>query len=203
MRHSNSESGFPASEIGLAGINPIHTKRLKLRPFDETDAERVEYLLNDREIASNTRRIDYPYPKGGGAKWIATHAPSRESGDGYAFAICRTDEAGVESLIGAIGLEINKEDHNAELGYWLGREFWNQGYCTEAAVSVIEFGFESLGLQRIVSEHLARNPASGKVLEKAGMTREGLRRKHVRKWGVFEDVVVYGILSDDRRADRA
>ena len=106
-------------------------------------------------------------------------------------------------MIGAIGLEINKEDHNAELGYWLGREFWNQGYCTEAAIAMIEFGFESLGLRRIVSEHMARNPASGKVMEKAGMTREGLRRKHVRKWGVFEDVVVYGILADDRRVDRA
>ena len=148
-------------------------------------------------------RDSYPYPKGGGAKWIATHAACRESGDGYAFAIWRSDQAEVESLIGAIGLEINKEDHNAELGYGLGREFWNQGYCTEAAIAMIEFGFESLGLRRIVSEHMARNPASGKVMEKAGMTREGLRRKHVRKWGVFEDVVVYGILADDRRVDRA
>ena len=104
-------------------------------------------------------------------------------------------------MIGAIGLEVNKEDHNAELGYWLGREFWNQGYCTEAAKSVIEFGFETVGLRRIASEHMARNPASGKVMQKAGLTREGLRRKHVRKWGVFEDVVVYGILSDPHKGD--
>ena len=100
-------------------------------------------------------------------------------------------------MIGAIGLEVNKTDHNAELGYWLGRDFWNQGYCTEAAVSVIEFGFKTLGLRRIASEHLVRNPASGKVMEKIGMTREGLLRKHVRKWGVFEDVVVYGILAEE------
>ena len=202
---TKSETGTPA-EVFPPGIAPITTDRLLLRPFVDSDAARVELLLNDREIASNTQRIDYPYPEGDGAKWIATHAPCRAVGEGYVFAICRSDQesdqGAADSLIGAIGLEVSKADHNAELGYWLGREYWNQGYCTEAAISVIEFGFESLGLRRIASHHLARNPASGRVMIKAGMTREGLRRKHVRKWGVFEDVVVYGILSDDRRVDR-
>jgi len=170
---------------------------LLLRPFIESDAATVELLLNDKEIASNTRTIDYPYPQGAGEDWIAKQKRWRETGDGYGFAICLLGEDGGQTLIGAIGLEINKADHNAELGYWLGRDFWNQGYCTEAARSVIEFGFEILGLRRITSEHMLRNPASGKVMEKVGMTREGLRRKHVRKWGVFEDVVVYGILSGD------
>jgi len=189
----------PEPLSGSAGVEPIQTERLLLRPFVQSDAATVEMLLDDKEIASNCRRVDYPYPRGGGAEWIATHQPARQTGDGYALAIVRTDEDQKNPLIGAIGLEVNKEDHNAELGYWVGREFWNQGYCTEAAIAVIEFGFETLGLRRICSEHMARNPASGKVMKKAGLTREGLRRKHVRKWGVFEDVVVYGILSDDRR----
>ena len=200
-----------SSSNGLAELQPISTERLLLRPFTESDALRVEMLLDDKEIASNTKRIDYPYPKGGGADWIATHQPARQTGDGYVFAICcwrpqdsdseTKDETGDDEpcLIGAIGLEINKEDHNAELGYWIGRHFWNQGYCTEATKAVIEFGFETLGLRRIASQHMARNPASGRVMEKAGMTREGLLRKHTRKWGVFEDVVVYGILSGDGR----
>lgn len=195
MANSNEK---PAPE-GSAGLEPIRTQRLLLRPFAQSDAATVEELLDDKEIASNCRRIDYPYPEGGGAAWIATHGPARRTGDGYAFAIVRSDQD-ENPLIGAIGLEVNKENHNAELGYWIGREFWNQGYCTEAAIAVIEFGFETLGLRRICSEHMARNPASGKVMEKAGLTREGLRRKHVRKWGAFEDVVVYGILSGDRRS---
>ena len=190
------------TEACPAGIVPIQTERLVLRPFVDSDAPRIELLLNDKEIASNTRTIDYPYPKGGALEWIAKITRWRETGDGYAFAICRSQQDQGHRLIGAVGLEANKEDHAAELGYWLGREFWNQGYCTEAAKSVIEFGFEELGLRRITSQHMARNPASGRVMEKLGMTREGLRREHVRKWGVFEDVVVYGILSGDPRGDR-
>ncbi len=193
---ANSESQ-PRAETEPAPIEPIQTQRLLLRTFVESDAPRVELLLNDKEIASNTRRIDYPYPVGGGAQWIATHQPAWQAGDSYIFAICPAENPSF--LIGAIGLEINKLDHNAELGYWMGREFWNQGFCTEAAKAVIEFGFETLGLRRICSEHITRNPASGKVMAKAGMTREGLRRKHVRKWGVFEDVIIYGMLSGDSR----
>ena len=199
MANSDKNPDSPPPATGSAGIDPIQTQRLLLRPFAQSDAATVEMLLADKEIASNCRNIQHPYPEGGGAEWIATHGPARETGDGYAFAIVRSDDDGKNPLIGAIGLEVNKENHNAELGYWIGREFWNRGYCTEAAIAVIEFGFETLGLHRICSEHMARNPASGKVMEKAGLTREGLRRHHVRKWGAFEDVVVYGMLSGDRR----
>jgi ribosomal-protein-alanine N-acetyltransferase len=62
---------------------------------------------------------------------------------------------------------------------------------------VIQYGFEALDLNRIYAHHMARNPAAGKVLLHAGMRREGLLRQRVRKWGVFEDVVLYAILRDD------
>ena len=58
-----------------------------LRPFVESDAARIELLLNDKEIASNTRTIDYLYPEGGAVEWIAKVTLWRETGDGYAFAI--------------------------------------------------------------------------------------------------------------------
>jgi len=177
----------------------LHTDRLLLRSYQPTDAPVIERLLNDKEIASNTRSIDYPYPIGGAAKWIESQNALRLTGDAYVFATCVNSDKAEPQLIGAIGLEVNKQDHSAEIGYWIGREFWNQGYCTEACRPVLEFAFETLGLRRVTSHHLARNPASGRVLEKLGMTREGLRRKHVRKWGVFEDVVIYGMLSEDER----
>lgn len=190
-------------------LNLLWTDRLILRKPAPSDVEQIERLLNDKEIASNTRSIDYPYPKGGAIKWIESQNKLRACGDAYVFSICEKaaqqnneNENGLANqlkMIGAIGFEINKTDENAELGYWIGREYWNRGYCTEACRRVIEFGFETLGLQKICSHHLKRNPASGRVLEKVGMTFEGLRRKHVRKWGVFEDVAFYGILAGDQR----
>jgi RimJ/RimL family protein N-acetyltransferase len=85
----------------------------------------------------------------------------------------------------------------AELGFWVGKPFWRLGYASEAASAVVQFGFESLGLNRIYAFHMARNPASGKVLEKLGMQREGILRQRVRKWERFEDVVAYAVLRGD------
>jgi RimJ/RimL family protein N-acetyltransferase len=193
--------GRKIMEIGSTELNPayfevIQTARLTLRRFRVADGEVVERLLNDREIASNTRSIDYPYPKGAASIWIDSQFSKWESGDCSAFAICQRQ---TDQLIGGIGLEIEKSNHNAELGYWLGREFWNQGYCTEAARVILDHGFDQLGLHRIHCHYLTRNPASGRVMEKIGMKREGLLRGHARKWGVFEDVVIYGMLATDPR----
>ena len=179
----------------MAG-DALESERLVLRPFVESDAGTAERYLNDKELASNTASINYPYPEGDAVKWIKRQQRLWQSGEACVFAIRlrSTDE-----LIGAMGLEINSVNCNAELGYWLGRPFWNKGFCTEAAQKVIEYGFDSIGLHRIFAHHMVRNPASGRVLKKIGMTREGMLRNHARKWGVFEDVVVYGMLAKDPR----
>ena len=103
-------------------------------------------------------------------------------------------------LIGAAGLrEIETEHCQAELGFWVGVEWWGNGYATEAARAVIGYGFRELQLNRIHAHYMVRNPASGRVLEKLGMRREGRLRQRVRKWGVFEDVILMAILRDDWR----
>ena len=71
------------------------------------------------------------------------------------------------------------------------------GYATEATQAVIRYGFEVLGLQRIFAGHFTRNPVSGRVMQKAGMTYEGCFRKHHKKWDVFEDLAYYGIIRGD------
>jgi ribosomal-protein-alanine N-acetyltransferase len=102
-------------------------------------------------------------------------------------------------LIGCAGLrDIDPEHVQAELGFWIGREWWGKGYASEAAAEVLRFGFEDLGLNRIYAHHMARNPAAGRVLLHIGMQREGLLRERVRKWGVYEDVVLYAMLRADR-----
>ena len=99
--------------------------------------------------------------------------------------------------MGAVGIELSVENEHAELGYWIGEPFWGQGYCSEAAAEVLKIGFQHFGLHKIHAHHLTRNPASGRVLQKIGMKQEGLLREHFKKWGVFEDILFYGILASE------
>ncbi len=103
-------------------------------------------------------------------------------------------------------LNAGKGEHSPErasLGYWTGPEYWNKGYCTEAGRAVMEFGFEELGMERIFCTHLAHNPASGRVMQKLGMQKEGVLRRHERKWGKFHDLIYYGILKHEYLARRS
>lgn len=173
----------------------LETERLVLRPFELADAADVQRLAGDREVASTTRLIPHPYPDGVAEQWISSLAPLYAKGRSCSFAIAQRDG----TLMGAIGLTIEPTDRHAELGYWIGRPFWNHGYCTEAARAVLAFAFGTLALNRIYAHYMARNPASGRVMEKLGMQREGCLRKHRFKWGGYEDLILCGILREEFR----
>ena len=172
----------------------LETVRLVLRPFTVADAPDVQRLAGEREVASTTLNIPHPYEAGMAEQWINTHHEVYESGEGVNFALVRRAD---HALIGAIGLRLQPPQARAELGYWIGIPFWRQGYCTEAAQAVVRYGFEVLSLHRIYATHMTRNPASGRVMQKLGMTYEGCARQHVQKWGVFEDLAMYGILRSE------
>ncbi len=172
----------------------LETDRLLLRPFRLSDADDVRKLAGAKQIAENTGTIPHPYEEGMAEEWISTHADQRQEGLAIHFAVCLKVAM---QLIGALGVVIHKEHHRGELGYWIGVPFWNNGYCTEAARAVIRFGFENLGLNRIHAIHFTRNPASGRVMEKIGMSFEGIHRQHMRRWGKFVDVASYGLLRDE------
>ncbi|MAF10998.1 GNAT family N-acetyltransferase [Candidatus Poribacteria bacterium] len=171
----------------------LETARLVLRPFSLADAPDVQRLAGDRDVASTTN-LPHPYEDGMAEAWIGAHQVRFERGEFVSFAIVL--RAG-HSLIGTIGLRIKPHHPSGELGYWIGKPFWNQGHCTEAAQAVVDYAFEVLQLNRVHAEYLTRNPASARVLEKVGMTYEGCRRQHVKKWGVLEDLGLYGILRSD------
>jgi RimJ/RimL family protein N-acetyltransferase len=172
----------------------LETCRLVLRPFELDDAPEVQRLAGDRAIADTTLNVPHPYEDGMAEEWIASHAPGFEAGMLATFAIVSRE---APQLIGAIGLRIEHEFDRADLGYWIARPFWNMGYATEASVAILRYGLADLGLNRITARHLARNPASGRVMEKAGMRYEGTLRQDVKKWGRFEDTVHYGMLRSD------
>ena len=183
-------------------IEDLKTNRLILRQFRSVDAPRIHYLVNDKQVAYSTHYIPYPYPEGAADEWLAEHAELVRCGRAAVFAVCLQSAEGSEEvpeLIGRVGLAIADLDHQAEIGDWFGREYWGNRFCTEAVIAALDYGFEKLGLHRIFAQHIARNGSSARVLEKTGFSREGVLRQHARKWGVFEDVVCYGMLSSDPR----
>jgi RimJ/RimL family protein N-acetyltransferase len=155
------------------------------------DADRVQELAGDRAVADTMLKIPHPYEDGMADTWIANHRNWFDERQQAVFAVTRKPD---DTLIGAVGLRLELDEGRAELGYWIGKPYWNQGYGTEAARAALQFGFEQLGLNRVFAHHFVRNPASGRVMQKLGMIYEGRLRQHVKKWDAYEDLEVYGIL---------
>lgn len=172
----------------------LTTKRLVLRPFQIEDAAAVQALAGDKRIYDTTMLIPHPYEEKDAVQWISSHAQRFISGDGVDLAVT-LKEGG---LIGAVGLGIRKQHRKAELGYWIGVPFWNRGYCTEADREIVRYGFEELDLHKISARHHKGNEASGRVMEKIGMQREGELVDESVKDGRFITDVVYGLINDKR-----
>jgi [ribosomal protein S5]-alanine N-acetyltransferase len=173
----------------------LSTERLVLRPFTLSDGPDVEQLAGDRLVADTTLAIPHPYPVGGGATWIATHADAWDRGVGLTLAICA--RAGPQPLMGAVSLHVAQAHRHGEIGYWIRADAWGNGYATEAARSVISYAFAQLGLHRVMARHFTRNAASGRVMHKLGMQLEGVHRDAYLRWGRFEDVAVYAVLASE------
>jgi [ribosomal protein S5]-alanine N-acetyltransferase len=173
----------------------LETQRLILRPLALRDAPTLSRLAGRREIADTTISIPHPYSEEQARQWIASAADLFAKGKSVVFG---TQLKRNRHLTGTIGLRNIDEEHSqAELGFWVAVECWGQGYTTEAARAVVGFGFKRLGLNRVYAHHMVRNPASGRVLAKIGMKPEGLLRQRVRKWGIFEDVVLMAVLRQE------
>lgn len=177
-----------------SAIPTLESERLSLRGMTLDDAKDVQHLAGDQRIAATTSLIPHPYPDGAAEEWINTHEPDFRAGRGVVWAIMLRE---TRELVGAIGLMICAEHDRAELGYWIGVPFWNNGYVTEAAALVLRYGFVERSLRRIHAHHFENNPASGRVMEKLGMTYEGTQRKHHTKWSNALDCLHYGILREE------
>lgn len=168
----------------------IRTARLFLRPYRDADAPAVQRLAGDARVADTTLTIPHPYPDGIAEMWIATHEAAWEHGRGAIFAITEAERG---TLIGTVGLTIRPEQRSAELGYWIGYAYWGRGYCSEAAAAVVDFGFTVLPVERIHAHHFERNAASGRVMQKIGMSEEFFRAKALKKGDTLEDIRGYAL----------
>jgi RimJ/RimL family protein N-acetyltransferase len=172
----------------------LETERLVLRPYSLADAQRVQQMCGDWEVASTTLGLPHPYPDGAAEQWISTHADRFRKGAGVTLAVT-LKPGGL--VVGSVALFVEVEHRRGELGYLVAKEHWSHGYCTEAARALMSYGFKVLDLNRIQAMHVPRNPASGRVVQKLGMTREGVLRQYDRNREVFEDLVIYSILRSE------
>ena len=140
----------------------MRSQRLTYRPLDAHDAGRIALLAGDWDVARMTSRIPHPYSLIDADLWIA-------SIDHDEFV--RGVEQGGE-LIGAVGY-ISGEPGQAEIGYWIGKPWWGNGYATEAAGTLMKYCFGEVGFRRLTCGHFIDNPASARVIAKLGFRRIG------------------------------
>jgi RimJ/RimL family protein N-acetyltransferase len=164
----------------------------KLRRWGAGDEESLVQQANNQRIWRNLRdRFPNPYTLEDARIWIAI-ASVTEPQTNFAITVD-------EMAVGGIGILLQEDVHrrSAEIGYWLGEDYWGRGIVTEAVRRVTDWAFENFDLCRIFAHVFAWNPASMRVLEKAGYEYEGRLRQSVTKDGQTIDQVIYAIIRED------
>lgn len=173
----------------------LATKRLLLRPFREEDALSLFNWASDREVTRYLRftTLTELYEA---KRVIAYWLEEAKKPPFFHWAITERI-SGV--VFGSIGIDVlNMHDRRGEVGYCLAKTMWNQGYATEALRAVVSFGFVDAGFHRIEGCHAVDNPASGRVMEKAGMWCEAGPLRHYYRADLlgYQDVMMYVAFSD-------
>ncbi len=159
-----------------------------LRALRYSDKEVMAALANNKRIWNNLRdEFPYPYTENDALKFIDAIKMKEIQVD---FAIEYEHK-----FTGVISLTLQKDilRHSAEIGYWIGEPFWCKGIGTATVALIVEYGFKSLGLQRIFASVFEGNIASQRVLEKCGFQLEGTFRKGVFKNNRFLNDHRYGL----------
>lgn len=173
----------------------LHTDRLILRTIAQSDALALFPLINDLDVAAHMLNIPHPYPQDLLVSWIQAALESMEHHERMDMTII-LKESGMPIGVCAIN-QICLDHQRGEVGYWLGKRYWGRGYMTEAVRRLLEYGFDDLDLYRIHGRCFMSNPASARVLEKAGMTLEGCARGEVLKNGKHLDVLHFGLIEPE------
>jgi len=149
------------------------TPRLVLRAPRRRDAARIAELAGDFEVARMTSQLPHPYGREDAEAFLARMAAADAARE-RAFVI----EHAAEGPIGVVGFQPGGR-LGSEIGYWIGRPFWGRGFATEAARAALAWARDGWRRRVVVSGHFADNPASGRVLDKAGFLYTGEVQKRV------------------------
>ena len=179
------------AELVFKGTPQLETERLILRKLTLEDAQDMFEYASDDEV---TQYLIWD-----------THKTIGDSQGFIQFTLGRyeRDEAGdwgivlreAGRLIGSVGFAgCDMKNRRAEIGYVLSKPFWGQGIMPEAVKQILQFGFEEMGLNRIESCHFQPNEKSGRVMQKVGMSFEGIARERIFAKGKYWDIKQYAIL---------
>jgi len=179
----------------------LTTKRLIIRDITMKDAKSLIRDINNVNVSKYLLVVPYPYTMKDAKWWInkckkdSREKPRKE----YSFCIELKSKKGV---IGGIGLtKVDRFQGTAEIGYWLGQDYWRQGIASEAARKMIDFAFNKLKLRRINLPAFAENKGSNALAKKLGFKFEGRTRREVRDkaTGKIHDANFYGLLKSEWR----
>lgn len=163
--------------------------KVSIRKQKLSDAKELQELINDKDVLKQLAGYPYPCPLSKIKKEITDGIKGWQTKKCFAFTILADNE-----VAGNIILENPNDDKGCyDLGFFVGKKFWNKGIATNAIKQIVKFGFEKLKLYRIQADNDSDNPASGRAMEKAGFKLEGIREKFCRKKNKFIDLYLWGI----------
>jgi RimJ/RimL family protein N-acetyltransferase len=181
----------PASDK-LRPVLPLSVAGVRLRPFGPADAPALARHANDRDIWLNLRdRFPHPYTLADAEGYV--RFVSGEGGSDLHLCIEVDGEAA-----GSISVLFQPDIHRreAEIGYWLGRAYWGRGIVTAAVQALSAYALAHFDLCRLHATVFEYNPASARVLAKAGFELEGRRRKSITKDGQTVDSLLYALVKE-------
>jgi len=195
MGRSCSTHGFEFSR-GDGEIVILETERLILREYTQGDMNDVHIYASDPAVAKHMIwGPNTPEETAGFIDMVLgmrLQVPRRN----FELALVLKEN---NQMIGGAGLQIS-EPKQGEVGYCLSKHYWKQGYASEAAAALLEFGFEELGLHRIYATCRPGNIGSARVMQKIGMAYEGHLREHMWHKGRWNDSYLYAILEQEYKS---
>jgi len=173
---------------------PLEGKRILLRRLKKSDAEDIFLKANNKNLAAVTM-LPYPYTKRTALDYITRTHRNFRTGKSYEFGIELKE---TKKIIGLMSLmDIDPKSKNAEIGYWLGEDYWRKGFGGESLEIALDFAFGELKLEKVWAKTRSKNTASRGLLEKMGFKQEGHLRRHFFDGNEYIDRVLYGILRDE------
>jgi RimJ/RimL family protein N-acetyltransferase len=169
--------------------------RISLRPLRFTDAVDIHKNVKNRSIVRYMVHIPHPYRLSDARAFIKNSIKAKKDKTAYVFGIVLKQ---TKKIVGVVSLsKVDKKNKNCELGYWLGKKYWNQGIMTLAAKMALEYAFNKLNMHRVYARTFASNSGSLRVLEKNNFMLEGINYEIYWRNNYWHNLFSYGLLKDD------